>query len=74
MEELNKASADDLNKVSLNLLIDNRTDILINKELLVRILSHLENKGTEEIYDDIEDMRMQTRQRIVNALARAMSK
>jgi hypothetical protein len=73
MEELNKILGIDFNKAVLNLLIDNRTDILINKELLVRALSHLENKDADEIYKHLEAVRVNTRQKIVDSIPKLIA-
>ncbi len=74
MSELNRILAADFNKAALNLLIENRTDILINKELLVRVLSHLENKEPEEIYSELDIIRANTRQRIVDDIPKVIAK
>ena len=74
MEELNKMLGVDVNKSTINLLIDNRTDILINQEMLVQILSHLESRDKNEIYHNIETKRGELRQSIVDDLPKLMVK
>ena len=74
MDELKKMLGVHFKRTTLDLLIDNRTDILVNKELLVRILSHLEGKEPAEIYKSIKKRRTETRQRIVDALPKYLIK
>lgn len=73
MEDLNKMLSVDFNKATLNLLIDNRTDILINQKLLVQILAHLENRSIEEIQDNVEKKWQEARQAIVDDLPKVIS-
>lgn len=65
---MNEILTVDFRKSTLNLAIDNRTDILINQQLLVQIISCLEVKNIHEIYESIEMMRRETHSMVINSL------
>lgn len=73
MEDLNKMLSVDVNKATLNLLIDNKADILINQKLLVQILAHLENRSIDEIQANIKTKWPEVRQAIVDDLPKVIA-
>ena len=68
MKDLNKLLKIDVPPVTINLLIRNRADILINQELMVKILVKLNNGNKEEIYKKIEIERKRLYDEILDSI------
>jgi hypothetical protein len=56
----------------LNLLIENRTDILINQQILVQILSKIDGRDKDDIYENIDKERDGMRKQIVDGLPKLL--
>ena len=72
MKDLDELLAVDYNSTTLNLLLDNAADQMMTKILLIRILSHLENKDIETIENEVNERVPKLRKQIVDDLRKIL--
>ena len=72
MEELYNMIGVDNQKASLNLLIDIKTNLLLNRRLLIEVLSKLEDQNKDSTFDRSLDDYDEIRKKIIDHLPKIL--
>ncbi len=72
MDDLNKMLGHDFNKCALQLLVNNSADLLMNRKLLIRIITNLEKVDESTINEEIDKSIPGLRKLVVDNLPKVL--